>query len=517
LCLLLVTACGSTVPTAVTAGGQPGAAGADGLGAGAGAPAPAAASGVAVAAPQSGSRSRQGSSLAGSGSLAVPDADPADGGAPVTSAGSSSVVNGPGVTAKTIAVGVFYAKGAAEYQAALGGSTAGQVTDVEAVVDAIVRDINAHGGAAGRRMSVVYHATEAASSTPYAAQNQAACSDFTDDHPVLVALKGTRSVLPDDAFVACMQKAGAVVAGGGAYLADRDYARFSSYYDLADLATNRVATNLIDALVRSRYFTGWDTANGRPGSAPAKVGIVTPDTSDWSWTVSHVLVPGLAQRGFRVDPGDISVWHYPDSTSDNGQAVSQIQSAVLKFRSDGVTHVLPVEQNSASFFATAAEGQHYRPRYGVNSRTAFEIEGGTLVPRAQMVGAVGFGWVPVEDLPAAMTTKDTGPYAGPGRVHCVKVLTDAGFTPTDARASVGVCDALYSIQRTLNALPAGAAVTARSFMSGLEGLGGGFEASGLPAWLLGAGRHYPATRAWLWAHDPGCDCMSYTGSPYQLR
>jgi hypothetical protein len=412
---------------------------------------------------------------------------------------------------------VFYAKGAAEYQAALGGSTAGQVTDVEAIVNAVVRDVNAHGGVAHRKLAVIYHTTEAASATPYAAQNQAACSDFTEDHKVLVAVKGTRSVMPDDAFVACMQKAGAVVAAGGAYLADRDYARFHSYYELADIATNHVATNLVDALVTSRYFSGWDTANGGPGTAPVKVGIVTPDSADWAWTVPNVLVPALAQRGYKVDPGDISVWHYPDSTSDNGQAVSQIQSAVLKFRSDGVTHVLPVEQNSASFFATAAEGQHYRPRYGVNSRTAFELEGGTLVPRAQMAGAVGFGWVPDEDLPASETTKDTGPYAGPGRVHCIKVLTDAGFPAADARAALGVCDAVYSIQRALNAVPAGVALTATSFMSALEGFGGAFQNAGIPASRFGPNRHYAGTRAWLWSFDSECQCMHYTGSPYELR
>jgi hypothetical protein len=99
----------------------------------------------------------------------------------------------------------------------------------------------------------------------------------------------------------------------------------------------------------------------------------------------------------------------------------------------------------------------------------------------------------------------------------VKVLTDAGFTATDARAAIGVCDALYSIQRALDAVPAGAALTARSFMSGLEALGSAFEISALPASRFGPHQHYAAARGWLWAYNSECECMNYTGSPYPLR
>jgi hypothetical protein len=107
-----------------------------------------------------------------------------------------------------------------------------------------------------------------------------------------------------------------------------------------------------------------------------KVGILAPDKADWKWVVPHVLVPELARRGIKVSPSDVVIWHFPESTSGNGQAASEIQAAVLKFRSNGVTHVLPVEQNSLAFFASAAEGQHYRPRYGVDTYSAMQITAG---------------------------------------------------------------------------------------------------------------------------------------------
>src|SRR5205085_10798528 len=84
---------------------------------------------------------------AGTGAGVLPGSGPATGGAAGTRA------DGPGVTAKTITVGVLYAKGAAEYQAAPGGSTWGQVADVEQIGSGPVHDINPPGGIAGRRPS----------------------------------------------------------------------------------------------------------------------------------------------------------------------------------------------------------------------------------------------------------------------------------------------------------------------------------------------------------------------------
>ncbi|HEU5033250.1 MAG TPA: hypothetical protein VFT62_00670 [Mycobacteriales bacterium] len=437
---------------------------------------------------------------------------PSAGARPVGAA-APNLASGPGVTPSTVTVGMAYSPNAAQEQEAL-GNTAATSGDIKADTEAIVHDINQHGGVAGRRLAVVFHPIDATSTQTQAQIVQAACADFTQDHHVLIGMP-----LTDPTFSSCMQKAGALVANGSlAGMTTHDFARFPNYYDVQMLATDHIALNWVDALVRNHYFTGWNTTAGAPGNAPVKVGILAPDKSDWAWTVPHVLVPSLRQAGVHVDPGDVEIWHFPDSTTGNGQAVAQIQSAVLKFRSDGVTHVLLAEQNSSAFFASAAESQHYRPRYGINSASGIQVYAGSLVPYAQLNGAVGVGWSPALDLPAAMSAERT--YAGPGRARCMKVYQRAGigFDSTNATAiGLLICDLYYSVQAVLNSLPPGSPINATTYLHGLEALRGGFPIAGLPSALFGPDRHYPVTRGWTLRYFPDCKCTHYVGAPFTLR
>jgi hypothetical protein len=406
-----------------------------------------------------------------------------------------------------------YSPNAAQEQEAL-GNTAATSGDVKADTEAVVRDINQHGGVAGRKLAVVYHPIDATSTQPQAQLVQAACADFTQDHHVLIGMP-----LTDPTFSTCMQKAGALVANGSLDgMTTRQFARFPNYYDVQMLPTDHIALNWVDTLVRNRYFTGWNTRTGAAGAAPVKVGILAPDQPDWAQTVHEVLVPALQRAGVHIDPKDVELWHFPDSTAGNGQAVAQIQSAVLKFRSDGVTHVLLAEQNSAAFFAPAAESQHYRPRYGINSASGIQVYAGSLVPYGQLNGAVGVGWSPTLDLPASMSAKST--YAGPGRSRCMQVYKRAGigFDSTNATAiGLLICDLYHSIQAVLNGLPAGTPINATTYLRGLEALRGHFPIAGLPAALFGPNRHYPVTRGWTLRYFSDCRCTHYVGAPFTLR
>jgi hypothetical protein len=149
-----------------------------------------------------------------------------------------------------------------------------------------------------------------------------------------------------------------------------------------------------------------------------------------------------------------------------------------------------------------------------------QVVAGSLVPYAQMNGAVGLGWFPQLDLPTSMTTADTGPYAGPGRAHCMKVMKDHGISftaATDKANALVVCDALYSARRAVDAIPTGAPIAASAYMNAVEGLGKTFPIAVLPAAAYGQGRHYPVTRGWAWHYVANCQCMQYSGSPYVLR
>jgi hypothetical protein len=424
--------------------------------------------------------------------------------------------DGPGVTDKTVTIGFSYVTNNEVAQAAL-GNTAATAGDMKGEAEAVLRDINKNGGVKGRTLAAVFHPVDATSTEPSDTIVQRACSDYTEDHKVLV---GT-GFGADAVFISCMSKAGAVtVSGALSPASDGQFRGMPLYYDVQALSTDSVVRNLVDALVKANYFMPWDTAAGGPGGAlPVKVGILVPDQPQWDAVVSRVLLPELASHGIKVAAGDIQRWHFPDSTAGNAQSVSEIQGAVLRFHSDNVTHVLPLEVNSLGFFAQPAESQHYRPRYGVNSATGPQIYAGSLVPYAQLNGAVGVGWSPALDLPAS-TNFESGPYAGPGRAKCLSVMTAAGFSFSDANAkAVGllICDELYSMRDAINAIPTGSPINATTYMRSVEGFGERFAIAGLPRGRFAPGKHYPVDYGYAYAFDNGCKCMTYRGAPYRLR
>jgi hypothetical protein len=199
--------------------------------------------------------------------------------------------------------------------------------------------------------------------------------------------------------------------------------------------------------------------------------------------------------------------------------VAEIQAAVLRLHSDNVTHVLPIDVNSLGFFAQPAESQRYRPRYGVSSATGAQVYAGSLVPYAQLHGAVGFGWSPSLDLPGSAPV-DKPPYAGAGRAHCLAVMAAAGLSLPDTNAktvALIVCDELYSLRDAINSLPSGSPINAGSLMQAIENLGDRFGIAGLPAARFGRGKHFPVDQAWPYAFNESCNCMQYVGAPYRLR
>ncbi len=421
--------------------------------------------------------------------------------------------NGPGVTDGTITIGMVEVTNNAAAQAALGNSSATS-GDPKGEAQAVIKDINAHGGVRGRKLAVIFHPVDATSAQSTDQVEQSTCADFTQDHKVLVTI-GFASAN----YLACTAKAGTVATAGSlSSLSDADYAKNPLFYDVQAISTNKLVRNFVAELARDGYFSGWDAASGAPGKNPVKVGIVIPDQPQWDAVLDKVLLPALAALGHPVASGDVQRWHFPESNADNGSSIAQIQSAILRFRSDNVTHVLPMDVNSIGFFAQPAEAQHYRPRYGLNTATQVGSFIGGLIPAVQLHGAIGLGWSPALDLPAANNPAN-GPYAGPGTKHCLDVMSAAGFTFSDANArgvALLVCDEWYSIRDAINAIPSGGPIDASSFIQGIESLGSKFSIAGLPIGTFGPGKHFPVTRGYRWSFDEPCSCMHYVGAPFEL-
>ncbi len=423
----------------------------------------------------------------------------------------SPLRNGPGVTDKTISIGFPYAPNADEAQAAFGNNSNSQ-GDPKAVFQALVDETNRAGGIAGRKLVPIYYKQDAQSGETADQRAQSLCEAFTVDSKVLALFGASGPLLRD-----CLRKNGVVnVSGSIAQLNEADFRKAPNYYDTFALTLDKAARNLVDQLVAQRYFQAWDSAEGKPGGLrPVKVGVLAPDTS-WVPVVKEVLLPALKNAGFPVGPDSVRIWKFPKSEADYGAAVAEIQSIVLRFRTENVTHVLPMEGNSLAFFTPTAEGQGYRPRYGLSGATDAQGFAGNLVPYRQLRGSVGVGWLPAVDLPES---KQTPAYAGPGRKRCLDVMARAeiSFPSNNARAiALLLCDAFSSFDRAAESLR-GRPISLATFMPALEALGSSYQAASLPIGGFGPGKRYAVVAGYPWGFSEPCQCFAYTGGRFTLR
>jgi hypothetical protein len=226
-----------------------------------------------------------------------------------------------------------------------------------------------------------------------------------------------------------------------------------------------MAPVLLQRLRDQGYFTGWDTTAGGPSTtAPVKTGVlVTSDTQGAA--VLKVYDKALAKIGQKP-----VVFRYAPNGS---QQQTDFQSAVLQFRSAGVTHVLSDGVN-ISLFMIQASSQTYRPRYALTSYSAPQPFVQTLAPEDQLKGALGIGSAPTIDVNLA---DDPGPT--PGSAWCLKALKDGGQTfNSDKRFAQAIAFALCDGFRMLvAAAKAGGGLTGPQLVQGVGIAGPSFPTS----------------------------------------
>lgn len=437
-------------------------------------------------------------------------AGPAGGGRSVSAA--APFARRGGVTSTTVAIGFVYSPNSAAAAAAVSGGSA-DFGDPVAYARAVVKRLNATGGIGGRRVVLEPYAVDSFDTRPRAQQQQAMCDYFTQDHKVFAVINGGGDIVR-----ACFAKHDVVpVAASFATLGEKELAADPGYVDVSALTPEAALANLVDSFSRNDYLrTKWETASGTPGGvAPIKIGILHPDLPPWQRAVREHLMPGLAKRGFAVDSNNVVEWHFAEDSAQVTDSIAAFQSAVLRFRSNGVTHVFLVE-NNGMLFAQFAERQNYRPRYAVSS--ANQVQGwyaSGAVPGQQLTGATGIGWYPTYDL--ASPEK----YAPPGRAECLKIMREGNAeVPNDNNAILGAlstCDEFLLLQRAIATQRDGPVFSRAAVRAGLESLGKGFVFAGIPGGSYAPGKRYPIDQAWLWAWDPGCSCMRYTSGAFPLR
>jgi ABC-type branched-subunit amino acid transport system substrate-binding protein len=229
-------------------------------------------------------------------------------------------------------------------------------------------------------------------------------------------------------------------------------------------------------LLAMGYFHGWDTNNGTTAPTRAKVGLLYPDRQPQQ-RIFAALKSQLAAKGIQV----VKDFQY-DATSLDRES-RDMSNAVLQFRSAGVTHVLSSESD-VLLFMTAADGQHYRPRYGLNSYHAAAAQLQGTVPSTQLVGSMGVGWLPITDVDSG---HNPGP-VGPGEKQCRQIMHDASQDISSAAPAVvafALCDGVHMV---VQGVSAAGNPSAQGLRDGLSRVGGTFQSA--LTWQSGLSRRY---------------------------
>lgn len=423
---------------------------------------------------------RRTTSSAAPGPVTVPEG-------PTSAAGGARV---PGLTATTLTVGVVAADPQANTTLEDAGFGAASLGDEPASWRAMADEVNARGGVAGRRLVLVFHLVNL--TDPPASQGQAACDRFTQDTPVAAVVSGYFYASAHE----CLAQRGVPSILGTNYGVDAVLARRSQQ-------VVAWATPLLDRIVDAVPGAFQRLGHLRRGTT---VGLFVVDAPPYRRS-ADALGAALRALGLTVVVATVR-----DSESgDYGTAARDASSAVLRFRTEGVTETLFLSRNAfePTLFMQAASSQGYQPRYLLTSQ---QYPGGLvgLVPPDQLEGAVALGWAPPADLVADAATS-------PRARDCVKRLAARGRSyESAAQLSVGLlaCDGLDLLDRAAE-LPGGVSSRSALQRNAVDPATRFVSAFALRTAFDGGRRDGVADYRPM-TFDRDCTCFRYTGAVASL-
>lgn len=488
--LTLVTACGSTVQTPAaqseTGEGLDAGAVADGsVPGGSAAAAPGAAGGTSTATTTTTSQG----GLAGT----TTQAGPGSAGAPPVAGsraggGPAAVAGGTGPLKIGLPVMAECTGSCAAGNNSLGlkgigtGATGG--TGTRAQWKLLLDDLNARGGLFGRKLQAVFYEPDT-SNGPRG--EQAACTSLTQDNKVFV---GAVLMSHTPTITKCLEKAGVVTLQLPGYMTSDAVAfRQNPHFMVAGgLDLSRLASVYVDGLYAQGFF-----------DKTAVIGLVSWDTPEHNRS-ADLLKQALARHGLKLKEHVRTAPTY--GVDDASATASQNQSAVLTFQTAGVNRVLflGIGGSPGFFFITAAQAQHYSPRYGLTSNDLPE----SLRQQASgdtFKGAAGVGWWPVGDVTEPQPLS-------PAAKRCKALTGRTGDLP-----AYSACDALDVLARA--AIAGGSPISSNSILAGLERV-----SSVVPSTMIelryGPGRHDGVAAARHFAYADSCACWRYTSQRYGI-
>jgi ABC-type branched-subunit amino acid transport system substrate-binding protein len=396
----------------------------------------------------------------------------------------------PGVTDTEIKVGIEIA---AQTDALTNAFGTNSLTDPTAPYKVAVDDLNKRGGILGRKVVPVFAPFKVASGT--AAENdQAVCAKFTQDEPVLVAMIILQHT---DALLSCLEKAGVLVMIAPGFTHDdaTTFKQFPHYVGVGVPNLSRQAKAYIDSMVKQEFFT-----------KGAKIGLLRVTTPAYDRVAKKVIVPELKKHGLHVT--EEVTFPRALNLAESSASVAAVSSAVLKFKSAGVDHVIELSSGFVSLFMVTAQSQEYKPHYGLSIGVSSLSD--QVMPPPQKVGTIGIGWSPPIDV--------TKPELNTEGQACVDLMLAAGRpTPTQNTTLsnyLTACDEFALLAKAATA-SGKQTPTADSLLAGLYKLGDVELGSSFTNHFSAKQRDGVAAVADL-AYEEGCRCWVYTSTPKKI-
>ncbi len=434
--------------------------------------------------------------------VAAPAGRPSAPAAAPAAAGPRAAVpaKGPGWDERNVYLGVITQKDAKEVFARFGGGV--DPGDTEAQARAVAADLNARGGILGRKVVLRFRDQPTlATATDPNGTGAAACTYFAEDARVLAVLNIV-TVMDYPPFRACLAKNGIPLFSAGVKTVDdaAGKALAPHFYQSVGVSWDALAPVLVQRLQAQGWFGGWNVRTGTSVPGTAKVGILV-DGTDVGTRIGKRLQQVLAAAGSR----GALVYQY--GSAGDGQ-----QASVNYFAGNGVTHVI-VTDVELTAFQTSANGQGYRPRYGITTYNApaNNLES-PLTPAGQNNGALGVGWMPAFDVSAAKDPGQTAP-----RKACLATMAKAGQTFEGKRLAEAYASALCDFGALVaQGAERGGGLTPAALYAGITGAGPAFPtAVGFSSGLTPRRLFVPGTvRDLGW--DTACRCVTYRAGTARL-
>lgn len=405
---------------------------------------------------------------------------------------------GHGITADTIQLGIAWVDLNAYFT--LVNSAFGTDADNSSSsttkdwAELVIAYVNERGGILGRQIEPIYYeiGTDRLLTAQGRAQaEQEMCARFTEDNQVFSFIP---LISNEGVILECARGADTPVvltANTDENLDRQRFAEMGAWWFRPNwLSGERREEVMVERLVAQEWFD--------PGS---RVGIMVEDKPAYRRAVDNGLKPALAELGIEV----VSEAAWPD------QVNSPWQNYVLQFQTDRVTHVIwsgcGCSAIPPGLFMRAAEDQGYRARHALG--TEYLMRGiPTISPHPQLAGMGGIGWGPEFDIGSERAMAEE-PISSSDAL-CREIIQGGGIPVHGFQ----YCEFIFFVDAVLQNATA---LNREGFTAAAEGLSTSFVSSMTPATRFGPDRHDGTTAVWDVTFDASCECIRYDGPPRQVR